>query len=273
MKKLAFIPVFALLVLACDKKKTSTSTPSAVTTELADGLPDNFRAINGYFCGDARTNYSGSYTTASLTFYAAFADPARNLMANFNPITDQILFNNNNGNAGNVSVGSVFISGMQVPSSSFFTNEFHYFNNNSGTQQNFNYSPQISMQGNGTFKPMNLSVKRGYPKISLASSTSYSLSLSQNFVVDVGPIASNYDSLTVSLGYSGANGNLRKTIASGNTTTITFTSAELSNAGLYPGNNYTINFMGFNYSNITVEDKVYVFELINKGSFYLYITY
>jgi hypothetical protein len=171
---------------------------------------------------------------------------------------------------GNVSVGNVNMCGYNLNKSNTSSNSLQYTYNNSFSND-FSYSSAIYTDGNGSFKPINFSIPRGFPKVAAPTGT-LTVSKSAGLTLDISPYISNYDSVIVRFGTTGSTstfGNPRKGI-SNNTSTVSFSSQELSS--LYTGTYQYLSFMAYNYSNKMIDDKMYVFELSNKLTFYITIT-
>jgi hypothetical protein len=264
---LFLIPILIVFLSSCEKKKTIAETPPTITTNLASGLLENPSSINGYVYASQTNNSSSSNYSY---YYAVFGDPARNLMINYNHFNDQIGNSGfNNADRGNVQVGSnITIAGYnitaQVIQSSGSFGEVHYFNFISNS---FNTNASIRTDGNGSFKPLNFTISRGYPKILTSSSTQFTANVKQNYNLDISNLISNFDSLIVRISSNGSPYiNVMKNVVAG-AKTITFSSQELS--GVSQGSYLNLYFQAFNYSNITIEDKRYIFELANKATYYV----
>jgi hypothetical protein len=257
-----------LLLSSCKKDKTEpTPTPeqpavvAPATTDMANGMPSNKKTLNGYLYAGYEVDYNGLVSTNIFNSFAVFADPARDLAANYDHQKDKIT-NGGSANVGNVTVGDVSFSGNTL---------FHSASNTSTdisrliTSANFDYGTRWTTQGTTNFKALDLLVTRGFPLIANQSSVDI-VSISQGFTVNLTNFISNSDSVTVRVSnFASKNGfsGIQKTVASSASASIVFTSAELSSvlAANQPG---YIFYRAFNYSNKTVENKVYLFELSNK---------
>jgi hypothetical protein len=257
-----------LISFSCEKKKTTTQDQSPITTELTSGFPSDLKKINGYFYAASRTNFNNFNTSYGVNLYATFGDAARSLLSGFNHYTDSE--QNNffiNKDRGNVNVGTISFNGRSFanPGGASYS---QYYNLNSA-----NYSSQWVTEGNGSFKPINLVVQRGFPAIVQPSSTnSFSVSLSNDFIVNFQSFISNYDSVSVKISSDGSSSfyAIQKTVSS-NTSFIKFTSGELSSK-LSTTTYGNLIISAYNYSNKTIEDKVYVFELASKLDMQIYIS-
>jgi hypothetical protein len=255
MKYSTYLVAVTLFVqFSCTKKsdKISKEEPP-VNKELSNGLGSNFSKINGYlYASMKKSSYGGSGFYYSLRAFASFGDPVRNLMSNYDHVNENTFFMEFE-NQPNITVGNVKFSDIQIGSKG--TTIYNYNSNQSNSA--IAISSSWDTEGNGPFKPIDLSVKRGFPQI---NSTSFVETISKNndFTINTSNFVSNYDSVVVKI-YVGSI-TITKRISSASST-ITFKKEELS--GFYNSYPY-ISYMAFNYSNMTVEDKSYVFELSNR---------
>lgn len=263
MRLITLISVLlALGFSACNKKESTTPTPP-VNVGINNGMGDGPTKIHGYlYASYKKTVYSGSgnYFSSNLYALANFGDPKRNLMSNFDHAKEGSTFFSGSDQP-NVSVGTVNFSGLVFNNSST-TNYFM-----SSTQYALSdLSPSWSTRGNGPFKPISISLPRLFPQIT-STSKGDTTSRNNDYTIQVSNFISNYDSVVVRI--QNTNFEVSKRIGK-ESNTITFTKGEL--ASMY-SSYCTISYMAFNYSNMTVEDKKYVFELGNKLDLQLYIKY
>lgn len=259
-------PVFLSLCLvpffSCEKEKIEKKEQHVpVTTNMNNGLPDS-PVINGHFYACCNTQSFNGSVSRSQIFHASFGDPAKELLKNFDHLSDVALFSSTD--MGNVSVGEVWVSDFSLRGINS-GNTFRY--SGTGSNTNFNYSTAVSIGGNGSFVPFNLTVPRGFPVITVPATT-FTLSRSAGGTIDVGSFISNYDSVIVRFSQSSFSTNIKKRI-NHSTSLISFTDSDLST--LSTGQYQQLSFLAFNYSNKTVQDKSYVFELCNKTSLYITI--
>jgi len=275
MKKILKNPLGLVLIcnlaffISCNKNKAITppADPEPVTTDITNGLPDDPRKINGYFyAGNAVNIYSGN-NSIGVYEYAVFGDPSRNLMANYNHLTNTSRFSGNQNDVGNVSDGDLFFNGMMIGSAG----NTNYMQSNSYGGSS-NSSAHWVSSGNLSFKPIDLTVPRGFPTIIQPAYTTYSLNRGADLTINFSNFISNYDSICVALsdyGSTGAQYKIRKAISSG-VNSITISQTELSVLSTTSYGNIT--FAAFNYSNKIIEDKIYVFELSNRINMTLVIS-
>lgn len=258
MKNAGYI-LMCLLVLfqACRKKSNEQQAvvdAPKVSTELRSGLPDNSRVIHGYFYSSVKSSFGGSSYARS---YAIFNDPGADLMITYDHNFDNTSFLQ--PTLGNIDAGEVLFSGMPL------------FTQNGGDRLSYlmigtpttsgNAGPTSwKTDGNGTFKPIDVVLQRGMPVVANYSTVAnMNISRSTGITFNVADIASNFDSLIVSVSYSSTM--IKKKIIAG-TPVIEIKSSELS---AFAASGYaSISIYAYNYSNKTVEDKVYVFELSAK---------
>ena len=265
---LGFLFAFIFLI-SCKKDKTLTVVdPPPVTTEIANGLPANPKKINGYLYASCVSSiYSGSGNTYSSQYrFAAFGDPARNLISGYNHYSNITSFNTPTTDMANVSVGDLNFNGVLINSGGSTSYQSSTYTNSP------DYTAHWVSEGNLSFKPLDLLVSRGFPVISiLFGATSYALNLNNDFKFDLNNVAiSNYDSVAIGVSDYTTNGYKIKKMVSGLSNSVTFTQSELR--VLSSTNNGNIIFYAFNYSTKIIEDKVYVFELLTRVNVQLIIS-
>ncbi len=260
----------AAMLFSCKKKEPEPEEPALINTSMADGFPENYKSINGYLYSGIQTyQYSGSSVNYYSFSYVAFCDPTKNLVSSYNHYTNQKNFSTNVP-FGNIDVGNVTFNGANVwKSSSNF--ELFYGGNFNSNVTFLNYNAAWSTDGNKTFKPLNLSISKGHPIIvTSALNIATSISKNSNYTINIGNNISNYDSLIILFEDGNSIGKIRKVLAK-NTTSVTFTPQEMSvlNTSSYA----RINIYAYNYSNMTIDSKINLFELSNQyyiNNIYLY---
>lgn len=258
--------ITSLTFLYCTKTKDAQpAQPELKSTDLKSGFPDNPGSINGYFYAAARNNGNNF----SVIAYAILSDPARDLISTYNHNNESMMFNSNN--FGNINIGNVLFNNNSV--NLFNTGNSVSYNSNNGnlTLTSINQA-HWKTSGNGSFKAIDMDITRGFPILPNTftnTSQTYSLSISNGFGLDISG-ASNYDSLIVSIsnGASSFAQGARKNIAAG-VTSVYFSSSDLSI--LSTGTYAYLYINAYNYSNKTVENVSYVFELANKVQTYLLV--
>jgi hypothetical protein len=258
------------LLFSCKKKESEPEEAALINTSMADGLPENYKSINGYLYSGVQTyQYSGSNVNYYSFSYVAFCDPTKNLVSSYNHYTNQKNFSSNIP-FGNIDVGNVTLNGATVWKSSSNSELFYGGNFNSST--NFlNYNAVWTTEGNKTFKALGIYINKGHPIIQTSAlGIPSSISKNSNFTINIGNNISNYDSLIVMFEDGNFIGKIRKVLAK-NTTSVTFTTQEMSvlNTSSYA----RINICAYNYSNMTIDSKINVFELSNQyyiNNIYLY---
>lgn len=270
--KINSLSIIALLFLfSCAKKEKPYEQPAVINTELSDGFPENIKAVNGYLYSGVQTyQYSTSSTNLYTFAYAAFSDPARNLLVPYNHYSNTKNFSNNVG-SGNIDVGNVSLNATTVNKNTQSNFEVYYGQNFSNNVSFFNLNANWLSEGNKTFKPLNVTINKGHPTIAVNSiGIGNSISKSTDFTVNIGTNVTNYDSLIVILEDGNFNSKIRKIVPK-NSLSVTFTPQEMSFL-----NNTSYGKFGiyaYNYSNMTINSKVLVFELSNQyvlSNLYLY---
>ena len=260
----------SLLLFSCNKKEKAIEEPAPINKALSDGFPENIKVINSYLYSCVQT-YQYSSTIYYYSFsYAAFTDPAKNLLSTYNHYSNNKNFSSNGG-GGNIDVGNVTLNGSFV-SKNFPSNIEVYYRQNSNNNVNFlNLNAYWTSEGNKTFKSIDVIINKGHPTIAVNNlAISNSISKNTDYTINIGNNITNYDSLIVILEDGSWNGRIRKTVPK-NTTSLTFTTQEMSI--LNNTSNGKFNIYAYNYSNMTVDNKINVFELSNQynvNNIYIY---
>ena len=250
--------ILLLLCSACKKDENTEAPPAPVTNSLSNGLPADMAKIHAYLTASARTSsFSSGSPYYNFVLYAAFGDPARNLMSMYNHYSEQIIFNSNTGRP-NISVGTVKCNNISIPAQEF-GNEVRYEYNPGQVFSPVPNSITWKSDGNGSFLPLNEPISRGLPLIQ-PPAQSYTIDPDHEMVFDLAGLCTNYDSLAVTVFMpSSSFQNVTKSVGSG-ITQISFSSAEL----YFLNNSWTqstqIRISAFNYSTRTINGKVYLFE-------------
>lgn len=250
---------FTALLFNCRKPAIIPMQLLPENTELKRGLPQNPKSINGYlFMKELHPLNSSNYNY----FYGAFSDPKKNLLNGYNHYngmvnTTTIEF------SGNVNVGDLtfnsntLISKTTLASILFYKNILAIPNSPPVTKATWSH------EGNGSFKPIEITIENGYPLIS----TSYfpdTIARTTGFVFNPENVINNYDSIAIQI-YNGGFSQLK---TAGNSAILSFSPGELSD--LFPADGY-IYISGFNYFHCVINNKTYVFELSSQRSFLVHI--
>lgn len=265
LNKFFLLTTVAIFGFSCQKKALEEKA-APINKPLTDGLPNEFKSINGYF----NSMYTFPYQNAGiygLTYqgYAGFCDPKKNLLSTFDRAAGNVLFISSE--SPKISLGRVFISedgsfGATVGNSSY---RYTYFKNNLSSIST--QSTYISTEGNTSFKPISINLERNFPT-KLATVPIYTISKSLGFQIDANTFASNYDSVIVRLVSSGAQQLTKR--ATGTNPVMVFSPKDLEKLSI----NYSANIYvtAVNFSHMIVDDKVYVFELCTRQSSTYFIT-
>lgn len=264
MKNLIYF-LLPLLIIGCKKQKEKEKEVEPVTTELAAGLPQNSKEINGYLRSGYRvSNYMSTFYEVAL--FAFFGDPKRNLMASFDRLNSTTFFTGFSS-LPNISVNDVSFNDKLL----FGSNQgsaFSYFKSPESISQTFSVTPSLqsnwNIQGNGSFEGFNITIPRSYPALTSTTSLPTSITKSNGCSIALGGLILNADSIIVSIRDSNFNKVVKR--FGSNVNSITFSSAELSSMSQFGSGVLSIYFS--NYSNKTIKDKVYVFE--QSGQYELY---
>jgi hypothetical protein len=263
-KEIYFLVAAVIALAACKKpKKKETEQVPVVNTEQANGLPSNPKAINGYLYASYKNSGSVYYY---CNVYASFSDPAKKLTAGWDHFYDNNGSFGTTSNFGNIDVGNMSFNGSFLQKSSFNPNVF-YTQTNSNSFQPITYS-SWSNEGNLSFLPMDLGVTRPFPSTA-PNPTFAPVSKSTPYTLNLAEYVTNYDSVLVVLSDNFSSQSMLKKRVDASTTTVTFTPAEMST--LYSGSNGNIFVYAYNYTNQTINSKVYLFEQSAKISRYIYI--
>lgn len=257
------LAVSAILV-SCDKKDPpKPKAPEPVNTDMTPGMGNNSRNIHGYFYASYRQ--SPSPNEGYLTGFAVFGDPARHLMGLYDHYNDNERFSSSSTSRGNISVGMTSFAGRNLSENNNPGFNLSYRLHSFQTIYGFDYSCNWHTEGNGSFKPVDLSVDRGFPRIARTTDTpTMYINKSADFILDLKGLVSNYDSVYVRI--PSFNGFLEKRI-SATSSIIVFSQASL--AQIFNGTTMTI--MAYNYSHKIINSKEYIFELAEKQDILLLI--
>lgn len=188
--------------------------------------------------------------------FATFGDPGRDLKTNYDCINNQINYSRRGPNFGNINIGTVRFNESRLNSVDSITYSY------SANLNVFDNSVRWQTTGNGSLKPLDVTIPGGFPFVNVTKD--YSLSLKEDFTLDISGLAGNYDSLVVVLSDFGNekpnDGSVKKTISDPNSSTVTFASSDMT-AALSPSQYGSLRLRAYNYSNKTLENKVYLFEL------------
>ena len=245
---------------SCQKRHLTPDTePPAQNTSVEDGLPQDYKHVNGYFYS-CFTVDSGGFNAEgnSLISYAAFNDPAANLMTNINHHRDAVSITSETYlDTGNVSVGDVRFNSTVLTPRLF---QPAYYSLYQLPLPEFYGKSRWTTDGNGTFTGIDNTVKRGFPELSLPPG-SITISGQQAYTVTTAGRFRNCDSVSIFIEHDYLNAKILKTSSRADTVFV-FTVNELAP---FKGYMYTtITFEGFNYSNSVVNNNIYIFELGRK---------
>ncbi len=242
-----------ILLIACKKEKVSElSAEPSVTTEIRNGFPNDLSLINGYFYA-SNTIFAPSTLGYRLMVFGALHDPASNIVAGFDHVSDAMT-----AGPGNVAIGSISINDLWInPTTTGNFSAFYY--SNATIYDTARTIAHWKTEGNGSFKGFDLKIPRGFPVLKYTfSNTTYTCSLKDGYLLNIQDKASNYDSLVISLGNSFKS--IKKRLIPG-ASSVFFNSNELSALTSAYGN---LNIYAYNYSTKTIENVTYLFELSSK---------
>jgi hypothetical protein len=263
MKRFWLCAYVAIVVFGC-KKKDETFSRQPFNTGLQQGLPDKYRSINGYMIAIRQKDYIYSTDMRPVECYAAFNDPATNLIASYDHLAaGSTIFNFSQG--GNVSVGSIWFGPELIHPNT--QNKRAFYHASIGKTDSDAVDASWSTEGNDSFIPFTQNVARGFPQLgAVLTAGSISISVGQGYTLDPSAAGiSNYDSLIVRI-HSGWN--VTKRIGRG--TSVVFTSSDLS---MFSTGGYgTMLIAAFNYSHKTIEYKLHVFELASSSIYNVQFT-
>jgi hypothetical protein len=261
---LSFVLFVSAAFTFCAKKPLVTPTEVSPDQPLESGLPPDSKHINGYFYASNGSDFKNPGPQNRIQAFAVFSDPGASLTKNYDHYRDLRVIEANSTDGGNINVGGVSFNQYTLG-----------INANSNTINNILYgydiSPdsaapggknQWSMDGNGAFRRLQIEVPRGFPIFS--NPPVFILNSGSDLTIDLSGFISNYDSVCVSLSF-GVNPfstySMSKAV-SGAETKLTISKDDLS---FVTGVSYVyISLFAFNYSNMIVNGKVYMFEMSAK---------
>ncbi len=263
LNKFFLLTTVAIFGFSCQKKALEEKA-APINKPLTDGLPDEFRSINGYINSMYTFPYGGGgFNTISYQSYAGFCDPKKNLLSTFDRAGGNILFSSFEG--PNISLGRVFISEDSNFGSSSGANTYRYTNFKSNLSSISTQSTYISTEGNTSFKPISINLERNFPT-KLATVPIYTISKSLGFQIDANTFASNYDSVIVRVV---STQQITKR-ATGTNPVMIFSPKDLEKLSINSSSNILVT--AVNFSHMIVDDKVYVFELCTRQTSTYFIT-
>jgi hypothetical protein len=251
---------FSLFLFSCNNKEKKAEQPAVINKRLSDGFPENKKSVNCYlYSSFVVTKYASSSPNYGSYQYAIFSDPSKNLINSYSHYTNSKLFSQSA--SGNVDVGNVSFNGQTIYKN--LTNEVYYTANYNSSIPFGSMSANWKTDGNKTFLPMDVTINKGHPIILSGNlNIGNSISKNSNFTLNISGNITNYDSLIVILEDGNWGGKIRKT-ADINTSSLTFTPVDMSIFST--GSNYgKLSIYAYNYSNMTVNNKVTLFELSNQ---------
>ncbi len=256
MKGVVSIISLILFASACKKKEFVQPDEPLLSSAQTKGLPQD-KKISGYFYAEQIKYFRQNNHDTYVFLYSAFREPAADLVAGYD-------HNSNNESAsnsasfGNINVGRVIYNNTFTLSAQSIPKKFAY----SYASVIFpDTSAGWSIEGNRTFGPIKISPSRGFPKLDDLDTAPFERVSKTGFTLDIAHRASNYDSLVVIMEDYFSRIQIAKRI--GPSCAAIFSEEELK--ALYQWTPYGyITICAYNYSNIMIENRVYVFELAKK---------
>jgi len=250
LKYCSFILPIAILAYGCTKKTAKLEGPAPkplTNTAVTKGLPPDPGKINGYF-------YADFYGHGA---FCVIANPARALTKS---------------SKGNVNAGDVKMNGYSLYTATDKTElSYHLENFTTPSDRKIKWS----MEGTGPLEGFEVTLPGISPDIK--SFGSFSIKKDDDFVLDITPYASGFDSLYIDLyAWLGNNPSIYTKAIASNTTTVTFTKAELQKTTHFIINNLeTVYFYlrAVNHAYMTLNNKVYVFTSTHRSPQYLLYIY
>jgi hypothetical protein len=229
-----------LFFFSCRKASKPDPYVAGITTDLAPGLPASIEDLNGYF-------YFGTITYGNTIThgYAAFNEPARNLVKNF----DRYWWDYTRA-VGNVSVGDLYVNEQLILPSGSGTNIYY----NASLSDVVPFSVKWKTSGNGAFRPLNQLISRGFPKSNVETLNNMVVKKSAGLVINARTYFFNYDSLVIFL-RDGPSLQITKRFTAKDTL-IFFSPAELKDC-----TQPQLSFYTYNYSYRFLDGKKLLFEL------------
>lgn len=253
MKEIFFIIVVLLLFAGCKKAKPDVEESPVNTTAMKRGLPDDPTKIHGYLLLCYRNDIIYNHIK-QVRFYATFSDPCKNLIKSFDKRNFQI----NVPGSGNVDVGTVSFAQYANASYTMVPNVLYSVAQYTTALPSIPHNPQVSIDGNSSFKPFNLVIETPFPAIT-DSIILTNWVHRDTCIFKIGKYVRGCDSVTVYLRNNMADKTIRKSTVYSENLIIKFSQSDLSALG---NNNIILDIIiqAANYSTCTIENKVYCFE-------------
>jgi hypothetical protein len=250
------LALVATAFFSCKKPELKVpETPPAVNTPLQDGFGNNMDAIHGYMYAE-KVNASWNQS-AIYNYLALFSDPGKSYL---NCIDRDMGFNSFTCD-GNLDVGAVTMGGTGLFRQINFSTVLYMVNNTTAQPSTLKWTSE----GNSSYKPLDVTLAKNFPVLNSNSFTVSTVYKSQGLSLDLSG-ASGYDSIIVSIGPSF--NSVRKAF-SGSVTSFSFSSTDLAPLTSSFSTNFSVN--AYNYSNQTINGKLYVFELANRWDKMVYV--
>lgn len=253
MKIITVILACLVVVLSFCKKETTEKKPEIITTELKSGLPEESGAIHGYFYASFDEN------NALLKAFSVFSDTSSNLMKNYNRFYDASVDYSIPGRFnGNVNNGEVSFNDISLIAKDNVKDVYFYFLYQNSLVDSLD-DAHWAMTGSEGFKPLDLQIKRKFPKLkNISAAAQNTLSIQSGYRVYLKDFVLNGDSAIVAIKWVQP---IIKRV-SGAVASVFFSAAEL--ASLAGTTSVDVSVYVYNYSNRTVENKKHVFELSKR---------
>jgi hypothetical protein len=242
--KFTVLLILILCLCRCKKENTEKTENIPVSTSLEKGPPKNMTNVNAILW-TCYNDFKREYKSNGLSFICFFADPG---------YTMYYLFQRSPEPPTNIKVGQVSMNGSP---GSWGTGSQGPYCYNADYRRGLPCPDSVvwKAEGNQTFLPFHITITDPYPEVKDFDS-SVVVKFAQGFRYRPASDFGKYDSLTIRISLNGGT-RFRKTY-SGNLSEVFISPYEIVDIVAF--DNYLMEFTASRFHNITINDKVYLFE-------------
>ncbi|MCE3227422.1 MAG: hypothetical protein K0S32_1973 [Bacteroidetes bacterium] len=259
MKAVYIMIIISVAITSCNKKRIEIKNETLVSGEMKQGLPENFREINGYFYSSYVLYLANGYFY--INQYSTLSDPAKNIMPGYSHFFDQVSYINPKY-YGNVDVGVVTADNI-ILSKNTFSPSLVYSGGKQTYQSCKGRHCLWSIEGNRSFKPIEVQSLRTYPELVIGTIPA-NIQKSEGVTFNLEGIASDYDSLVVGISEPNSASNIVTKSFGPGAKSVTFKPSDFENFNSTTTVYGSLFFNTHNYCHQLIDNRMYVFEQSNK---------